>query len=81
VTPNGTIVDVGALVKVVWVSLVAGVGVTTAFSLIVFGLSRGNEARRGHKRPAPAFYALALAGVLVCAWAIWRGYEFVVTKA
>lgn len=78
------LVDVGALIKVVWVSVVAGVGVITAFSLVVFGLSRGNEVRRGRSGaagPSLAFYALAVVGLLVCAWAIWRGYDYVVTKS
>lgn len=77
---RAALVDGGALLKVVWVSLAAGIGVTAAFSLVVFGLARGNEARRRGSGPAPAFYALAALGLLVCAWALWRGYGFVVSK-
>lgn len=77
-----TVVDVSALLKVIWVSLAAGVGVCTAFSLLVLGLARGGEARR-MRRPGASvpWYALAVLGVLICAFALWRGYEFVVVKS
>jgi hypothetical protein len=39
-------VDTGALVEVVWASLLAGIGVTLAFSLVVFGSARSTAARR-----------------------------------
>jgi hypothetical protein len=37
--------------QVIWVSLVAGVGVTTLFALVVFGSSRAAEARREGENP------------------------------
>ncbi len=39
-------VDWSQLLEVVWVSLLAGIGVTVLFSLVVFGSSRAEEARR-----------------------------------
>ncbi len=52
-------VDGGLLLQVVWVSLVAGIGVTILFSLVVFGTSRAMEARREGENPAP-YGALAV---------------------
>lgn len=68
---RGAIVDVDALLEVVWVSLVAGIGLTAAFSVAVYGLARGAE----HQR----FYLLAVVALAVCAWALWRGYDLVAT--
>jgi hypothetical protein len=75
------LVDVKALLKVVWVSLVAGVGVIAAFSLVVLGATRADDLRR-RDRPAPAllYGALAAVGTAACAFALWRGYLFVVQK-
>lgn len=79
---SASIVDTAALLKVVWVSLLGGIGVTVAFSLAVFGAARGGEARRGERRgPAPLYYLVTFLGLAVCAWAVWRGYDFVVTKS
>lgn len=77
-----TVVDVHALLKVIWVSLAGGIGVCAAFSLLVLGLVRAGEARR-ERRPGAVvpWYALAMLGALVCAFALWRGYIFVVTKS
>jgi hypothetical protein len=49
--------------EVIGVSLVAGIGVTILFSLVVYGSSRATEARREGANPA-AFGALALVGLL-----------------
>ena len=51
------------LLEVVWVSLAAGIGVTTLFSLVVFGSSRAAEARRAGNNPA-IFGLLAFAGMV-----------------
>ena len=55
-------VNVGDLVEVIWVSLVAGVGVTLTFSLVVLGTGRSAEARRTGREGAALAYA-TLAGV------------------
>jgi predicted RecB family nuclease len=54
-----TIVDTKALLQTVGVSLVAGLGVTVTFSMMVFGATRLADLRR-HDRPVLA----AAAGVL-----------------
>ncbi|HEY2637788.1 MAG TPA: hypothetical protein VGI54_10390, partial [Solirubrobacteraceae bacterium] len=78
---TATVVDVSALLKVIWVSLVGGLAVCTAYSLVVLGVSRGGEARRaGRIALAVPYYAAAVVGFLVCAFALWRGYAFVVDK-
>jgi hypothetical protein len=54
-------VDTGALIEVVWASLLAGIGVTLAFSLIVLGSARSTAARRsGSGGAALAYGALAV---------------------
>ena len=59
------IVDTGALVEVVWVSLVAGVSVTTVYALALLGASRFSEARRAGQSGAAAGFGLlaAVAGL------------------
>ena len=58
-----TIVDGGALWKTIVASLVAGVAVTFAFSLAIFGAARFAELRRdGRAVAAVAFGALAIVG-------------------
>ena len=59
------VVEWNLLLEVVWVSLVAGVGVTVLFSLVVFGSSRAAEARRNGQ--SPAIYGL-LAGLMLLAF-------------
>jgi hypothetical protein len=76
-----SIVDTKALLKVIWVSLAAGIGVTAAFSLAVLGLARGRDAQRdGKAARALPFFALTVIALAACVWAIYRGYLFVVTK-
>jgi hypothetical protein len=58
----GTIVDTKALLQTVWVSLVAGLGVTLVFSIMVFGVTRLADLRRDD-RPVLAAAAGALAGL------------------
>jgi hypothetical protein len=80
-TPLAELVDTSALLKVVWVSLAGGIGVTAAFSLAVLGLARGRDAQRdGHATRALPFFALTVVALAACVWAIYRGYLFVVTK-
>jgi hypothetical protein len=76
------LVDTEALLKVVWVSLVAGIGVIVAFSLAVLGGIRGADARRSRGGAAAVpYYALAVLAVAACLWALYRGYLFVVEKS
>ena len=55
-------VNVGDLLEVVWVSLLAGVGVTLTFSLVVLGSGRSAEAKRTGRDVAAIAYA-TLAGL------------------
>ena len=61
-------VKVGQLLDVVWVSVVAGVGVTTAYSFVVLGTGKSAEARRTGRRGAALGYA-ALAGLFLLLFA------------
>jgi hypothetical protein len=62
------IVDVDQLLEVVWVSLVAGVGVTAVFSLVILGGARSEEARRAGRDGAAMAYA-ALTALAFAAFA------------
>ncbi len=46
------VVEWGLIGEVIWVSMSAGIAVTTLFSLVVFGSSRAAEARRQGSNPA-----------------------------
>jgi hypothetical protein len=59
----------GDILEVVWVSLLAGVFVSVAFSLVVLGTARSAEAARGGRRSA----AIAYAGLGVLAFALFAG--------
>jgi hypothetical protein len=64
-------IEFHALGQVVWVSFVAGVGVTVLFSLVVFGAGKAGEARRsGQGTEAAAYSALAICAMLVVAVAV-----------
>jgi hypothetical protein len=52
------VVEWDAVLEVIWVSLLAGIGVTAIFSLGVLGASRAIEARRGGTGGAAGAYAL-----------------------
>lgn len=58
-----TIVDWDSLLQVVWVSLVAGVGVTAAWGLALLGSTRALEiGRDGRPAVAAVFGLIAVAG-------------------
>jgi hypothetical protein len=60
-------IDGAGLVEVVWVSLLAGVGVTLMFSLVVLGSGRSGKARRAGHGTASTVYA----GLAVVAFAVF----------
>jgi hypothetical protein len=60
-------VDAAGLVEVVWVSLLAGIGVTLTYSLVVLGTGRYATARRAGRDGE----ALAYAGVTVLALVVF----------
>lgn len=68
------IVDWATLGKVVAAALVAGIGVTAAFSIAVLGATRSIEMRRdGRGTEASVFAALGFAGAGLCVAAIVLG--------
>jgi len=74
-------VDFHALGQVVWVSLVAGVGVTVLFSVVVFGAGRAGEARRGGEDgQALAYTALAVIAMLVFSAAVILAVTVMLSK-
>ncbi len=61
-------IDPGQILEVVWVSLLAGVGITGAYSLIVLGSARSLKARRSGQSTAAVVYA-GVAAVMFCLFA------------
>lgn len=72
-------IDVGALLKILLIGLVAGVGLTAVFSLGVSGLSRGDGAAPGATRSTSAL-VLAVLCFLVVAAGIGYGISVALTK-
>jgi hypothetical protein len=64
----GAIVDGGHLLRVVWVSLASGLGVTAAYAVAIVGASRAVELGRDGRPVEAAVFAIvgivALAAVL-----------------
>ena len=62
------VVELGQIVEVIWVSLVAGVGITAAFSFVVLGLARYVDSHGGVRVAWGALamfaFALFLAGMI-----------------
>jgi hypothetical protein len=63
-----SIVDTADLLEVIWVSLVAGVGVTAIYGIAIVGATRTLDSGRAGRSASAAFYAvlgaLALAVVV-----------------
>jgi hypothetical protein len=57
-------VEIRQLLEVVWVSLLAGVAITTCFALVVLGAGRMAEAQRSGRGGAALAYG-ALAGLFL----------------
>jgi hypothetical protein len=75
------VVEVGQIFEVIWVSLLAGVGITIAYSLVVFGTGRSAEARRAGRGAASIVYGgLALVCLAVFAGGIVLGVQIMLTK-
>jgi hypothetical protein len=74
-------VDAGLLGQVVWVSLVAGVGVSALFSFVIVGSAKASEARRtGRDRAALGYSALAVLAFAVFAVGVVFGVKVMLTK-
>jgi hypothetical protein len=75
-------IDFHALGQVIWVSLVAGVGVSVLFSLVIFGADKAGDARReGQEGQALGYGALAVAAMLVFSVAVVVGVIVMLRKA
>jgi hypothetical protein len=75
-------VKAGAIVEVVWVSLVAGVLVCIAFALVVLGGARSAEARRGGRGTAALAYGtLAALAALAFVAAVVVGVQVMLSKS
>jgi hypothetical protein len=75
------VVEVGQIFEVIWVSLVAGVGLTAAYSFVVLGTGRSAEARRtGRGGVALVYGAVALAALAVCAAMVVLGVQIMLSK-
>ena len=75
------VVDFHALGQVIWVSLLAGVGVTVLFSLAIASLARADEARRlGNGGAAMAYGAAAVLALVVFAVAVILGVTIMLHK-
>jgi heme/copper-type cytochrome/quinol oxidase subunit 2 len=59
-------IDFHALGQVIWVAIVAGVGVTVLYSIVIYSADKAGDARReGEEGAALAFGALAAAALIV----------------
>jgi hypothetical protein len=75
------IVDWGQLLEVVEAGLIAGVGISVFFSLVILGTVRAGEARQ-QPRPVAlvAYSALALVALVVCITAVVLGVHAMLSK-
>ena len=75
-------IDFHALGQVIWVSLVAGIGVSVLFSLVIFGADKAGDARReGQEGQALAYGALAAVAMVVFSVAVVVGVIVMLKKA
>ena len=77
-----TLVETKALLQSIVASVVAGVGITTAFAILIFGISRSADMAR-NERPALATAAGVLAALafLVVAGSLVLGIVVMTTKS
>jgi hypothetical protein len=80
-----TYIDIGALVKILLISLVAGAGLTAVFSIGVEALSRGGyggEVEEGHSASerAPVGMVVAVACFVAVLAGIGYGIDVALTK-
>jgi len=74
-------VDTSLLWQVIWVSLLAGVGISALFSLVILGGARAGDARRaGRGGAAAAYAALAAVALLLFAAGVLLGVQEMLTK-
>jgi hypothetical protein len=75
-------IDAGQLAQVVWVSLLTGIGMTTAYSFVVLGGARSAEARRsGRSAAALAYGTLAVVAFCLFAAGVAYGVHIMLSKS
>jgi len=73
--------DTNLLWQLIWVSLLAGVGISVLFSLVILGGARAGDARRaGQGGAATAYAALAVLAFLLFAAGVVLGVREMVDK-
>jgi hypothetical protein len=74
-------VEGGLLLQVVWVSLLAGIGITSLFSLVILGSAKAGDARRaGHGAAAAAYLTLAVLAFALFALGVVLGVQTMIQK-
>jgi hypothetical protein len=69
------------LLQVVWVSLLAGVGVTALFSIVIYGGARAHESRRlGQGTSATIFTVLAVVSLIAFLSGVVFGVSIILNK-
>jgi hypothetical protein len=75
------IVDTHALLEMVYVSVIAGVGICIVYATAVIGIARAQEHRRAQRRGTAILYgALATLSIGACGWAVVTGIAIMATK-
>jgi hypothetical protein len=78
---TGFAVETGLLWQLIWVALLAGVGISVLFSLVIFGAARAGDARRArHGGTAAAYAALAMLAFALFAGGVVLGVQEMVSK-
>jgi hypothetical protein len=74
-------VDGHLLVQVVYVSLLAGVGISVLFSLVILGSAKAGDARRaGQGAAAAAYFTLAVLAFALFAGGVVLGVQTMIEK-
>jgi hypothetical protein len=75
-------IDTHALIKMLYSSVAAGVGVAVVFSIVILGAARSTERRRaGRTAAAAAYTALAAAALLLAGGIVIYGLILVAHKS
>jgi hypothetical protein len=75
-------IDVGQLAQLVWVSLLAGIGITIVYALVVRGSARSLQARRtGDTGSAVRHGAVAIVLFCIFAAAVVLGVHVMLSKS
>jgi hypothetical protein len=75
-------IDTGALLKMLYSSLAASIGIAVIVSTAILGAIRAGETRRAHRRGAAAAYAaLAVVGILLAAAIVGYGLVLIARKS